>query len=263
MLRALLVAALLLPSASWACGAMSKIDCQRIANLVSDRMQAITLSFGDLAPIMPQNMEVRFMRRGSPEYDRYKGDATYDPEQHTLFLPYVLTVDPLPESRSRTREYWPFYSEGTLREAFPIVHKIDAALWNVYLQEAARRSGMQWPHPDCSSPDSARRLPCEMVTVGALEFVNRVQQRIFNTNQIERIWPEDYGHFAERLWRRDDRTAMDVTRYGGLLLLRPLVRKFGVPRTLAYIAQTPFRVEHNNMHLSALEFQERALQSAL
>jgi hypothetical protein len=212
---------------------MSRIECERITRLVEDRMQAITTSFGDLAPIMPQDIEIRFMRTGTDAYKRYEGQPTYDPEQHALFLPYALTKETLPELRPATDEYWPFYADAEAHEDFQIVHRIDAALWNVYLQEAARRSGLPWPHPDCKSPDSARRLPCEMVANAALEYVNRGQPRIFNANRVELLWPEDYARFTERLWRTDDRAARDVMRYGGLLLLRPLVKKFGVPRTLA------------------------------
>lgn len=259
----MLLALLLPPIAHGACGTLSRLECERLSRLVEDRMHAITTSFGDLAPIMPQDIEVRFMRTGSNEYRRYDGQPAYDPRAHALFLPLALTRQSLPALRPATDEYWPFYTAADSQQDFVIVHKIDAALWNVYLQEAARRSGLSWPHPDCKSPDSARRLPCEMVVNGALEYVSRAQQRIFNANRIERVWPEDYAQFAARLWRKDDRNAMDVKRYGGLLLVQPLVRKFGVPRMLAYIAQTPFKVEHNNMRASALRYQEHALRDAM
>jgi hypothetical protein len=49
-----------------------------------------------------------------------------------------------------------------------------------------------------------------------------------------------------------------VQRYGGILLIGPLIDQFGVPKALAYIAQTPFHVEDNNMRLSAQRYQERA-----
>ena len=261
MLRVLLLAVILLPSWTWACGQTAKIECTRIKDLVSDRMAAITVSFGNLAPIMPQDMQIRFM--SNAQYKRYSGQPTYESEQNTLFLPYSMTGNLVPEFRSEAREYWPYYSDPMLQETFPVVPQIDSVLWNIYMQEAARRSGLPWPHPDCSSPDPARRLPCEMVTTGALEFVNHAQPRIFNANRVERIWPEDYADLSEHLWQRNDRAAMDVKRYGGLLLLQPLVRKFGIPRVLAYIAQTPFQVEQNNMRLSALQFQERAMRSVM
>ena len=49
-----------------------------------------------------------------------------------------------------------------------------------------------------------------------------------------------------------------MQRYGGLLLVRPLIGEFGVPRTLAYLAQTPFRIEDNNVRASAQRYQDRA-----
>jgi hypothetical protein len=263
MLRALLLAALLLPGLSLACGPKSRITCQRIANLVSDRLDAISVSFGDLAPIMPQSLDVRLMKRGGTDYRRYQGRPAYDSAQKILFLPHLMTAAPLPELRSQTREYWPFYSDPDLQARFPLVNEIDAVLWNAYLQEAARLGGLSWPHPDCDSVDSARRLTCEMVATGALEYVNRAQPRIFNANRIEQIWPEKYAQLAARQWQPDDSKIMAVKRYGGVLLLQPLVQKFGVPRVLAYIAQTPFHVEEDNMRLSALRFQERAMRSAM
>jgi hypothetical protein len=52
-----------------------------------------------------------------------------------------------------------------------------------------------------------------------------------------------------------------VQRYGGILLIGPLIDQFGVPRALAYIAQTPFLIEDNNLRLSAQRYQEKARQT--
>ena len=52
-----------------------------------------------------------------------------------------------------------------------------------------------------------------------------------------------------------------MQRYGGIMLIKPLIEEFGVPRTLAYIAQTPFRVEDNNLREAAVHYQERARES--
>jgi hypothetical protein len=41
-------------------------------------------------------------------------------------------------------------------------------------------------------------------------------------------------------------------------LLEPLVREFGAPRVFAYAARTPFRIENNNVRLSALRYQDGA-----
>jgi hypothetical protein len=52
-----------------------------------------------------------------------------------------------------------------------------------------------------------------------------------------------------------------VQRLGGVLLVRPLVEQFGVPRVLRYIAQNPFHIENDNVRTSALQYQERARQA--
>ena len=49
-----------------------------------------------------------------------------------------------------------------------------------------------------------------------------------------------------------------MQRYGGLLLIEPLIEEFGVPLTLFYIAQTPFTIENDNLRSSALEYQRKA-----
>ncbi len=49
-----------------------------------------------------------------------------------------------------------------------------------------------------------------------------------------------------------------MQRYGGLLLVRPLIGEFGVPRALAYLVQTPFRIVDNNLRVSAQRYQDRA-----
>jgi hypothetical protein len=59
------------------------------------------------------------------------------------------------------------------------------------------------------------------------------------------------------VWRTDQEY-LDVQRYGGIMLIKPLIEEFGVPRTLAYVAQTPFRVEDNNMRAAAQRYQEHA-----
>ncbi len=66
--------------------------------------------------------------------------------------------------------------------------------------------------------------------------------------------------FRKRVWRTDQEY-QDVQRYGGIMLIKPLIEEFGVPRTLAYVAQTPFRVEDSNLREAALQYQERARES--
>jgi hypothetical protein len=43
--------------------------------------------------------------------------------------------------------------------------------------------------------------------------------------------------------------------------LRPLVREFGLVRTLNYVAGTPFHIEDNNVRLSAERYQRRAQEA--
>ena len=133
-------------------------------------------------------------------------------------------------------------------------------LWNAFLQEAATARGMQWPHKECTAVDVGRRLPCEMLVKGIAENVKALRGPLFNVNRVDQIWPEDYADFRKRVWRTDQEY-LDVQRYGGIMLVKPLIEEFGVPRTLAYVAQTPFRVEDNNLREAAQQYQERARES--
>ena len=45
------------------------------------------------------------------------------------------------------------------------------------------------------------------------------------------------------------------------MLLRPLFSEFGVGNALAYVAQTPFVLENDNMRASAQRYQERARET--
>jgi hypothetical protein len=85
---------------------------------------------------------------------------------------------------------------------------------------------------------------------------------MFNANRIDRLWPESLKDFERRAWTHGGREYREVRRLGGLLLVEPLVREFGVPRVFAYVARTPFRIENDNVRVSALHYQERA-RSAL
>src|SRR5262245_43798382 len=117
------------------------------------------------------------------------------------------------------------------------------------LQESAREHNLTWPHPECGSLDIAQRLPCEMLVQGVAAHTTRIKAPLFNENRMSEIWPEDISEL--RALRNDDRAYQNVRKYGGYLLLRPLVREFGVARTLSYVAGTPFRIEDNNVRLSA------------
>ncbi|MET0987760.1 MAG: hypothetical protein ABW034_20375 [Steroidobacteraceae bacterium] len=64
--------------------------------------------------------------------------------------------------------------------------------------------------------------------------------QLFNENRLDLIWPEDFTEFQRTVWLQDPQYA-DVRRYGGILLVKPLIAQFGVPRALAYVAQTPLK----------------------
>jgi hypothetical protein len=248
---------LLFPLLSLACESVSREQCrQRFTALVNYRTEAITTAFGTLLGTLPKSLDVRFV--GSKELAATDGKETYDQEHRTLLFPRRVLSAKLPNPIRAAASYWPFYENEQYRTAFPVVETIDALIWTAYLQEAAKERGLSWPHKDCKSNDLGKRLPCEMLVEGINEHLREVRAPIFNTNRLDMIWPEDFARFRRSLWDRGDQTYLDVQRYGGILLISPLIDQFGVPRALAYIAQTPFHIENNNMRLSAQRYQERA-----
>jgi hypothetical protein len=96
-----------------------------------------------------------------------------------------------------------------------------------------------------------------MLVKGIAENVKALRGPLFNANRVDQIWPDDFGTLRKRVWRTDQEY-LDVQRYGGIMLIRPLIEEFGVPRTLAYVAQTPFRVEGDSLREAALQYQEHA-----
>lgn len=248
---------LLFPLIGLSCESVNREQCKlRFSQLVTYRTEAITNAFGDLVGALPEPLEVRFV--GSKELSESDGKETYDAEHRTLVFPRRLLSAKLPNPMRAAAYYWPFYENDQYRAAFPVVETIDQLIWTAYLQEAAKSRGLSWPHKDCQSNDLGRRLPCEMLVEGINEHLKEVRAPIFNTNRLDLIWPENFADFRRRLWNKGDQTYLDVQRYGGILLIRPLIDEFGVPRALAYIAQTPFLIEDNNLRLSAQRYQERA-----
>jgi hypothetical protein len=246
---------LLFPLIGLSCESVNREQCkQRFAQLVSYRTEAITNAFGDLVGALPEPLEVRFV--GSKELT--DGKETYDAEHRRLVFPRRLLSAKLPNPMRAAAYYWPFYENEQYRNAFPVVETVDQLIWTAYLQEAAKRRGLPWPHKDCKSSDLGTRLPCEMLVEGINEHLKEVRTPLFNANRLDMIWPEDFASFRRGLWNKGDQLYLDVQRYGGILLIGPLIDQFGVPRALAYIAQTPFHVEDNNMRLSAQRYQERA-----
>jgi hypothetical protein len=254
----ILCTSLLLPTVGLACNYERPRCEQQLLELLSYRAQAIQGAFGDLSLALPTQLQIKFVKSKDPEHRLLAGSIVYQPESKQLLLPHKVMSAKLPNSLRHTAYYWPFYQNPALRQEFPIVEAIDDALWSVFLQEAARSSGNTWPHSNCNAITIGKRLPCRMLLSAAARFVKVRSELLFNENRIDRIWPDDIGAFDDRNFRQSDPDYADVLRFGGILLLRPLVAEFGVPRVLAYVAQTPLLIEDDNLQISALRYQELA-----
>ena len=249
----------LLPALGLACELSERKICEkRIVDLVSYRSEAIGRAFGDLSAALPGQVLIRFVSSHDPEHPLARDAIAYDPGERLLFMSRSFLSAKLPNPLRLAANYWPFYEEQQVRETFPVVEAIDDALWNAYLQEAATARGLAWGTEDCRSAHVDKRLPCEMITSAIAHVVKTRRLPIFNENRIDRVWPEDFAAFVERNWRHEESEYRDVQRYGGILLVRPLIGEFGVPRALAYLAQTPFQIEENNLRVSAQRYQDRA-----
>jgi len=262
MRRWIALAALLFPLLGLACEGTDRRECKKqFRELVSYRAQAIDTAFGDLFGALPAEIQIKFVTAKDPEYILFGGREGYDLKKRTLIFPRRVLGAKTPNPLRWAAYYWPFYQNEQYRLQFPVVEVIDNVLWNAFLQEAASARGGQWPHKECSAVDVGRRLPCEMLVKGIAENVKALRGPLFNVNRVDQIWPEDFAVFRKRVWRTDQEY-QDVQRYGGIMLIKPLIDEFGVPRTLAYVAQTPFRVdENNNLREAALLYQERARES--
>lgn len=248
---------LLFPVLGITCESVNREQCkQRFTALVNYRTEAIVTAFGDLLGTLPTALDVKFV--GTKDLSASDGKETYDADHRTLVFPRRLLSAKLPNPIRAAAYYWPFYENDQYRNAFPVVETIDQLIWSAYLQEAAKSQGLSWPHKDCKSSDLGTRLPCEMLVEGIQEHLKEIRAPIFNANRLDMIWPEDFARFRRGLWNKGDQGYLDVQRYGGILLIGPLIDQFGVPRALAYAARTPFHVEDNNMRLSAQRYQERA-----
>ncbi len=228
---------------------------QQFARLVSDRARAIELAFGETFAPLVRELRIALVRSDEWTTEYPMGD--YEPESRTLYFARHLQYKEAPTSTAYTTQYWPWY-EQSMRGAFPVLEIIDGALWTVVLEEAARAHDLSWPDAACGSFNIAERLPCEMLLFGVAAHTTQLTAPLFNENRVADIWPEDLLEFRARVWRGNDDAYRDARKYGGYLLLRPLVRRFGVPRTLSYVARTPFRVEQNNVRLSAERYQRTA-----
>jgi hypothetical protein len=257
----IVLAGVLFPLLGLACEGTDRRECKKqFHELVSYRAQAIDTAFGDLFGALPAEIHIKFVTAKDPEYLLFGGREGYDLKRRTLIFPRRVLGAKTPNPLRWAAYYWPFYQNEQYRLQFPVVEVIDNVLWNAFLQEAATARGGQWPHKECGAVDVGRRLPCEMLIKGISENVKALRGPLFNANRVDQIWPDDFSEFRRRVWRTDQEY-QDVQRYGGIMLIKPLIDEFGVPRTLAYIAQTPFRVEENNLREAALHYQERARES--
>ncbi len=250
----------LLPSLAFACEGGWR-QCERaFGELVSYRAEAIERAFGNFRAIMPERIAIKFVGPRDAEYKLFDRRVAYDVSQEVLVVPRFMTASRIPNPVRASAHYWPFYQNELYRETFPLVLAVDNALWGAYLQEAAKARGLSWPHPNCASVDIGERLPCEMLVEGVAAHLTSVRNPMFNENRLDRIWPSDFRSFRDRVWRRDDRRYVEVQRYGGLLLVKPLIDRYGAPSALFYIAQTPFEMQNEDLRRSALRYQERAYE---
>ena len=276
LLRRLALGAVLATFAAWGQGASHIVVSsapgraappsareQQFARLVSERARAIDLAFGEaFAPRMTE-LRIAFVKAEKWD-DAYPSGVThYDPEARTLYFARRLLFAESPTTTFSAKQYWPWYDKSVrgLYPIVPLVQVIDAALWSAVMQDAARERNLEWPHAQCGSFDVAERLPCEMLLSGVAAHTTQVTAQLFNENRISQIWPEDIAELRVRSWSANSRAYQDVREYGGYLLLRPLVREFGVVRTLSYVAGTPFHLEQNNVRLSAERYQRRAREA--
>src|SRR4030095_8182055 len=184
---------LLLPLVSLACENVDRRTCKKqLGALVSYRAEAIATAFGDLSVNLPDGLQVKFVQTSDPEYAMFSGRVAYDQKNGALVIPYRFFGARMPNPLRATAYYWPFYQNRLYREEFPLIEAVDNALWGAYLQEAAKQRGLSWPHPDCGSVEIDKRLPCEMLVEGIAEHLTATQPPMFNSNRLDRIWPEDF-----------------------------------------------------------------------
>lgn len=250
----------LYPLLSVACGVEDRITCnERWRELVAYRAAAIEYAFGDPFAL-PDQIDIEFFSSHDPRYAALKGRVAYDSKRHVLLVSRVLRSTEFPRPLRAAQAYWPFYTNGSYQDTLKVIGAIDNALWTAYLQEAAASHGLSWPHAECTSIDVGKRLPCEMVMAGIVEHLTTVRLPIFNENQLDTIWPEDFAGFSSKVWVTDPRYEQ-VKRYGGIMLMRPLIAQFGVMPVMAYAATTPFDVREQSLRVAALRYQAQAREA--
>jgi hypothetical protein len=236
---------------------VGKMQARRFADLICIRARAIETAFGSLFDGRELDIRIEFATSDDPSYPQ-TSMSSYDPALHTIYFRRAVRAIPANGWWQWALAYWPYYNSETARVEYPIVGIIDEALWTAHLSDAAHERGFSWPHEDCGAIDIARRLGCEMLVTATSEVLRSPTGPLFNANRIDRLWPENLKEFERRAWTNGGREYREVRRLGGLLLVEPLVHEFGAPRVFAYIARTPFRIEDDNVRLSALRYQDQA-----
>jgi hypothetical protein len=249
------------PRAQTCTAATGSMREQRFANLACIRMRAIETAFGALFDGRENVIRLEFVGANDSRYPR-TSMSDYDPARQTIYFRRGVLNQPAEGLSQWALAYWPYYNDNVAREEYPVVGMIDAALWDTHLRRAAYERGLAWPHEDCGAVTIARRLGCEMLVSATAQLLHSPAAPLFNANRLDLLWPEDLREFERRAWTHGGREYREVRRLGGLLLVEPLVREFGMPRVFAYLARTPFRIENDNVRLSALHYQEQA-RSAL
>ncbi len=243
-----------------ACGVDDRRMCdERWRRLISYRAAAIEYAFGNQFAL-PDRVDIEFFWADDPRYGPLKGRVAYDSQRHVLLISRSLRSTEFPRPLDSAQAYWPFYINGSYDDTFKVIGAVDNALWTAYLQETAEAKGLSWPHPACTSIDVGRRLPCEMVLAGIVEHLTAVRLPIFNENQLDTIWPEDFTRFRHKVWLGDAQYEA-VKRYGGIMLMRPLIAQFGVVPVMTYAAQTPFDVREPSLREAALRYQQQAREA--
>ena len=241
--------------------AAGTVSEQRLAKLVCIRARAIETALGPLFDDRELGIRVKLAAADDPLYPQ-TSMSSYDPVRSTLvFRRSVRMLEPEAWYRFAV-SYWPYYRDDVARVESPLIGIVDEALWNAHLRQAAHERSLSWPNEDCGALDIARRLGCQMLVTATVELSQSLAAPLINANRLDMLWPENLKDFERRAWTRGGREYHEVRRLGGLLLLEPLVREFGAPRVFAYVARTPFRIENNNVRLSALHYQDSA-RSAL
>lgn len=251
----------LFPLLGIACDGGDRKVCERqFGELVTYRTEAMVAAFGELFDTLPEEIQITFVSSKDPQYTRFLEGYAYDSEHKMLFFPFEMSRMKTPSPLGYASYYWPYYEDIYARREYPVIEAVDNVLWGIFLRTAASSQGLTWPHSDCKSVDVGKRLPCEMLVTGIAEYIKQRPLPLFNANRLDRIWPADYAGFTRRVWISDDEYG-DVRRYGGILLITPLIKEFGVRRALTYLAKTPFEVEQDDLRGSAKRYQARARQA--